>query len=93
MRGAAAEEYINAKGYMEPGAIKDPAILAKYRSILQEQKDMPGLADKVLCVSDKLREYVATLNTGKNDADILTVPGAADQRIFFYDPCYVCQWT
>ena len=85
MRGAAAEEYINALGYMEPGTIQDQSILKKYHKILLEQKEMIGLADQVLCVSDKLKHYAIRLNPAKDPDEIKTIPGAADKTIFFFE--------
>lgn len=86
MRGAAAEEYINSNGYVDADTIPDPAILNRYKAILHKQKKMISLSDRVLCVSDKLRHYAAGLNTPKNLDEFITIPGAADESVFFFNP-------
>lgn len=86
MRGAAAEEYINANGYVKSNAILDPAILNRYEAILNNQEEMISLSDKVLCVSDKLRNYAAALNIKQTPEKFITIPGAADENIFFFSP-------
>jgi glycosyltransferase involved in cell wall biosynthesis len=86
-RGAIAEEYLNSLNYHAIAEVEDKAVRARYQSYIDQLTDICRHADSVLCVSEKLRDYLAdTVMRGRDDKNkYLVIPGAADESHFYFD--------
>ncbi len=85
-RGAGAEEYINALGYHDIKDVDNHKVIKKYSRILSSQKKMFKMANIVICVSEKLKEYVNRITDYEYESKLFVIPGAADKNQFKYDP-------
>jgi glycosyltransferase involved in cell wall biosynthesis len=62
--------------------------LSSYKKIkhliqVRHEKKMLQIADKVFCVSEKLKSYHLSKNNGLNEDKFIIIPGAADANLFF----------
>jgi glycosyltransferase involved in cell wall biosynthesis len=86
-RGAIAEEYLNSLHYGSIEEVQAKEVRCKYQNYIDQLADICRHADSVLCVSEKLRDYlVGTVMKGGDDGDkYLVIPGAADESRFFFN--------
>lgn len=52
---------------------------------VSHEKKMLKIADKVFCVSEKLKSYHLSKNQGLQKDKFIVIPGAADSNLFFYN--------
>jgi glycosyltransferase involved in cell wall biosynthesis len=85
-RGAAPEEYLNSFSIDNIEYVKDYRIRKNYEQLIKRDADMFNLGDLIYCVSDSLKNYILNINgVAINSNKIYVVPGAADEKTFFYN--------
>jgi glycosyltransferase involved in cell wall biosynthesis len=88
-RGAAAEEFLNSMNYKMISEVMDRKVIRQYNLILDMELKSCEIADYVLCVSEKLRDYLLShlkVNADDSLLKYIVTPGAADENHFMFVP-------
>ena len=80
-RGSLADEYLMIDSMQNNKRLN--CKFNQYKKVLKREKNFVNSADKVLCVSNKLKKYHLK-NKKDNDNKFIVIPGCSDSRDFYY---------
>lgn len=86
MRGSASAEFLNSFGYNSVEELKLDRLIRKHRRIIDFELNMVNSSDITFCVSNNLKQYIVSQTTVNNTDKLKVIPGAADKKVFYYDP-------
>jgi len=85
-RGSAPEEYLNSLSFESIDQVSEQRTRKIYEKLVRRDIELLNFSDMVFCVSDSLRQYLLNLSSSSETMKkIHVVPGAADEKVFFYN--------